>query len=173
MYKFFRNLFKKKHNSDLYNNILYLSRNIFFYEKLGLPDTFQSRIHLMFFHFALLLIIAKKRGTIFDQNQYDFFLNNIEHNLRELGYGDVSVNSKMKDLNKILYDILLKIEDRKNSKSRNFIVNERIVIKYFDTIKLDNEQKINQFQLYFVKFFDFCFELSDENMLKHLKKFNY
>ena len=32
--------------------------------------------------------------------------------LRELGFGDVSVNKKMKDLNKILYDILLKINKK-------------------------------------------------------------
>ena len=39
------------------------------------------------------------------------FFHNIENNLRELGFGDVSVNKKMKDFNKILYDILLKIEN--------------------------------------------------------------
>ena len=39
--------------------------------------------------------------------------HNIENNLRELGFGDVSVNKKMKDFNKILYDILLKIEFEK------------------------------------------------------------
>ena len=37
-----------------------------------------------------------------------FMFNNIEYNLREMGFGDVTVNKKMKDLNKILYDILLK-----------------------------------------------------------------
>ena len=44
------------------------------------------------------------------------FFYNIENNLRELGFGDVSVNKKMKDLNKIFYDILLKIklESKKN-----------------------------------------------------------
>ena len=40
--------------------------------------------------------------------------HNIENNLRELGFGDVAVNKKMKEFNKILYDILLKL-DKKNS----------------------------------------------------------
>ena len=35
-----------------------------------------------------------------------FFFHNIEYNLRESGLGDVSVNKKMKEFNKILYDIL-------------------------------------------------------------------
>ena len=39
----------------------------------------------------------------------------VENDLRELGFGDVSVNKKMKDLNKILYDILLKIYNTKTN----------------------------------------------------------
>ena len=44
------------------------------------------------------------------------FFNNIENNLRELGFGDVTVNKKMKDFNKILYDILLKLDLKKDKK---------------------------------------------------------
>ena len=97
-----------KHIPNLYNILLSLSRNIFFYRKIKLPDTFETRIYLMFFHFSILMIISKKKGSKFDQKSYDLFFHNIEYNLRELGFGDVSVNKKMKELNKILYDILLK-----------------------------------------------------------------
>ena len=38
------------------------------------------------------------------------FFSYIENNLRELGFGDVSVNKRMKDLNKIFYDILIKLK---------------------------------------------------------------
>ena len=57
----------------------------------------------MFIHFSLLMIITKKKGKKFDQKIYDLFFHNIEYNLRELGFGDVTVNKKMKELNKILY----------------------------------------------------------------------
>ena len=60
----------------------------------------------MFFHFSILLLIHKKKGKKFDQKAYDNFFYSIENDLRELGFGDVYVNKKMKDLNKILYDIL-------------------------------------------------------------------
>ena len=43
--------------------------------------------------------------------------HNIENNLRELGFGDVTVNKKMKEFNKILYDILLKIDLKNDDKS--------------------------------------------------------
>ena len=56
-------------------------------------------------------MISKKKGRKFDQKSYDSLFYTIENNLRELGFGDVSVNKKMKDFNKILYDILLKIDN--------------------------------------------------------------
>ena len=104
-------IFNKKHNVELYNILLKLSRNIFFYKKIQLNDSFETRIFLMFFHFSILMIIFKKKGEKFDQDEYDNVFNSIEYNLRELGFGDVSVNKKMKDFNKILYDILLKIDE--------------------------------------------------------------
>ena len=107
--------FKKKHNSDLYNILLNLSRNIFFYNEVKLPDNFESRIYLMFIHFSIMMIIAKKKGSKFDQNSYDILFNKIEYDLRELGFGDVTVNKKMKELNKILYDILLKLDKSTNT----------------------------------------------------------
>ena len=100
----------KKHTLSLYNILLHLSRNIFFYDKIRLPDNFETRIYLMFIHFSILMIIFKKKRKKFDQNAYDQLFHNIENNLRELGFGDVSVNKKMKELNKVLYDILLKLE---------------------------------------------------------------
>jgi hypothetical protein len=70
----------------------------------------------MFFHFSILMIVFKKKEKKFDQKSYDNFFHNIENNLRELGFGDIAVNKKMKDFNKILYDILLKLELTKDPK---------------------------------------------------------
>ena len=52
---------KDVHQDDLYNIMLILSRNIFFYKKINLPDTFETRIYLMFFHFSIMMIVSKKR----------------------------------------------------------------------------------------------------------------
>ena len=52
----------KSHPNNLYNILLQLSRNIFFYEKIKLPDTFETRIYLMFVHFSIFMIITKKKG---------------------------------------------------------------------------------------------------------------
>ena len=122
----------KKHNNLLYNILLNLSRNIFFYKKINLKDNFETRIYLMFMHFSILMIISKNKGKKFDQNEYDYFFDNIEYNLRELGFGDVTVNKRMKELNKILYDILLKIKTKANE---NENLNFELISKYFDVFK--------------------------------------
>ena len=161
-------IFQKKHNSQLYNILLKLSRNIFFYKKIQLNDSFETRIFLMFFHFSILMIIFKKKGKKFDQKEYDNVFNSIEYNLRELGFGDVSVNKKMKDLNKILYDILLKIDD---NSANDFKLNKKLVSRYFTAFKGENDPKIVDFERYFYEFYKFCFELPLQNMIRETLNF--
>ena len=140
----------KKHNNNLYNTLLLLSRNIMFYNKIKLSDTFETRIYLMFLHFSIMMIISKKKGEKFDQKSYDILFFNIENNLRELGFGDVTVNKKMKELNKILYDILLKIG---NEKSDSFILNKNLIFKYFNELKDNQSEKYSVFERYFTNFY--------------------
>mgnify|MGYP001264211249 CR=1 FL=1 len=121
----------------------------------------------MFMHFSIMLIIYKKKNLAFPQNSYDDLFHCIENNLRELGFGDVSVNKKMKDLNKIFYDILLKINKSKN----DFKINEKLIYKYFAEIENSNNKKDEKFDQYFTKFYDFCFEINPENMIKETLKF--
>ncbi len=157
----------KKHNSDLYNTLLYLSRNLYFYNKMNLKDSFETRVLLMFIHFSIMLIVCKNKKINFPQNEYDNLFNSIENNLRELGFGDIAVNKKMKNLNKIFYDILLKI----NIKGQQFEINENLIVKYFDEFDDNNRIKYKLFDQYFLNFYHFCFELSPKNMIKDALKF--
>ena len=102
----------KRHNNELYNNLVKLSRNIFFYKNIKLGDKFETRVLLIFFHFAIILRHFKKNlKKDFPQKIYDNIFLNIEYHLRELGYGDVSVNKQMKILNKIFGGALEKVSD--------------------------------------------------------------
>ena len=134
----------KKHDITLYNTLLYLSRNLNFYKKINLKDTFETRIYLMFLHFSVILIIFKKKTINFPQDLYDGLFKCIENNLRELGLGDVGVNKKMKILNKIFYDILLKL----NLTQNDFKINKTIVLKYFDNLNESNDSKYKLFELF-------------------------
>ena len=71
---------------------------------------------------------------------------NIEYNLRELGDGDVAVNKKMKILNKVFYDILLKLSDNQV----NFKINRDLINKYFGKLA-HNEQNSIQLEVYLKK----------------------
>ena len=152
----------------MYSTLLTLSRNIFFYKTLKLTDKFETRIYLMFIHFSLMLIIFKKNKIKFNQLHYDSLFFNIENNLRELGLGDVSVNKKMKEMNKIFYDILLKIQiDEKNVVK----INQKVIIQYFPNLKSEKTQEYMDFESYFQKFYQFCFELSLDSMIRDAIKF--
>ncbi len=147
--------------------MLYLSRNLFFYSKIKLKDTFETRVYLIFFHFSIILTVFKNKKINFSQQNYDNLFNSIENDLRELGFGDVSVNKKMKNMNKIFYDILLKI----NKSNNDFLINKNLILKYFECLKDSNSDKYEFFAQYFGKFYHFCFELNPETMIKDAIKF--
>ena len=74
----------------------------------------------------------------------------------------------MKDLNKILYDILLKIE-KKNGKK--FTINENLVFNYFK--ELNDVKSINYqaFERYFTHFYKFCYEQTSDSMIREALNF--
>ena len=144
-----------------------MSRNLFFYNKTKLKDSFETRIYLIFLHFSLILIIFKNKKTKFPQNDYDDLFYCIENNLRELGFGDVAVNKKMKDLNKIFYDILIKV----NKSENKFEINKKLILKYFPEFNNKNLDKYELFNQYFTNFYNFCFEIDPQTMIKDALKF--
>ena len=83
-----------------------------------------------------------------------------------MGLGDVAVNKKMKDLNKILYDILLKI----NSSQKDLKINKELIIKYFNELNAkDTEYQL--FEAYLVKFYNFLFFDKQPDIM--IKKLNF
>ena len=146
-----------------------LSRNIFFYKDLDFKDNFETRIILIFLHFSIVIeaFRIKKKGK-FPQKIYDNIFTNIEYHLRELGYGDIAVNKKMKLLNKIFYNILLKISDNKSSV---FKINTSILEEYFNSKDNDKGNYASKLGDYLENFYNFCFELDSDTMIED--KINY
>ena len=159
-----------KHKSELYNILLTLSRNIFFYKNIKLPDNFETRLYLIFVHLSILMIIYRNRESKFNQNLYDSLFHNIENDQRELGFGDVTVNKKMKEFNKISYDILLKIN---KSNMKSFEMNFKLISSYFVVFDGEKCPKYIEFSNYFSKFYKYCFGLPLDNMLSKLLNFKY
>ncbi len=153
-----------KHSNKLYNKLVELSRNKFFYDNLRLADNFETRVLLIFFHFIIILRLKKNNNLKKDfQELFDNIFQNIEINIRELGYGDTKVNNTMKNLNKIFYDILYKLDNDGLSK---FHDRSDLLNKYFFNNKKNNEQNIVKLAKYMDQFNDFCFDLNIDNVLK-------
>ena len=159
-----------KHKSELYNILLTLSRNIFFYKNIKLLDNFETRLYLIFVHLSILMIIYRNRDSKFNQKLYDSLFHNIENDLRELGFGDVTVNKKMKEFNKISYDILLKIN---KSNMKSFEMNFKLISSYFMVFDGEKCPKYIEFSNYFSKFYKYCFGLPLDNMLSKILNFKY
>ena len=147
-----------------------LSRNIFFYKNIKLPDNFETRLYLIFVHLSILMIIYRNRDSKFNQKLYDSLFHNIENDLRELGFGDVTVNKKMKEFNKISYDILLKIN---KSNMKSFEMNFKLISSYFMVFDGEKCPKYIEFSNYFSKFYKYCFGLPLDNMLSKILNFKY
>ena len=159
----------------LYNNILSLSRNKLFYTKFTLADTFQNRINLIFFHISFIFIKFNKNKKkndyrIFHQKLFDTVFNQIELNMRELGYGDVSVNKNMKFLVKTFYSILFFCENyniERKKYNRTFF---NQCLKCNINKKMANYDNLTD---YFHDFKTFCFDLSSDSVLKGEFKFKF
>ena len=89
---------------NLYNTLVNLSRNKSLFSIFTNKDTFSDRILILLFHFAFFLRAYKNNNDKeYLQKFFDYFFRQIELSLREIGYGDVSINKKMKDYINIFY----------------------------------------------------------------------
>ena len=163
-------------NKDiLYNSLLLLCRNSLFYTKFGLIDTFQNRIHLIFIHISFIFIKVKQKDgnksyKIFYQKMFDLIFNKIELNMREIGYGDTTINKNMRHLVKVFYSILLNCE---NYKKMNLADKNKFFNKYIKLNNIINTTNNKGLIEYFDKFEAFCFDLSSDSVLKGELNFKY
>ena len=100
---------------NIYNNLIKLTRNKTLYNNFSNQDTFSDRLILFLFHFGFFLKVFKKNNDKkVIQDIFDYNFKQLELSIRELGYGDVSINKKMKTYINIFYSILDKIDSWEN-----------------------------------------------------------
>ena len=82
----------------IYNNLINFTRNKDLYKSLDREDNFSDRLTLFLLHFAFFLKNFKnEENKKILQEIYDFNFRQLELSIREIGYGDQSINKKMKD----------------------------------------------------------------------------
>ena len=159
----------------LYNNILLLCRDTLFYTKFDLIDTFQNRIYLIFIHISFIFIKTRQNDKnkiykIFYQEIFDLVFNKIELNMREIGFGDTTINKNMRFLIKAFYNILFNC---KKYKEMSPDTKDKFFREY---LELNNTKNtiINKGLIdYFNKYEAFCFDLTPDSVLKGELKFNH
>ena len=128
---------------NIYNNLIKLTRNKSLYMNIKNEETFSIRLTLFLFHFAFFLKVYKKNNDKkIMQEIYDYNFKQLEVSIREIGYGDVSINKKMKDYLNLFHKIIGYIDKWDNlddiEKSEVFInfldknSNSTFFIEYFD-----------------------------------------
>ena len=148
-----------KNYINIYNNLVRLTRNKNLYKSLKNNDTFSDRLIILLIHFAFFLKVYKEEVSKKEaQNIFDFVIRQIELSIREIGYGDVSVNKKMKDYVNLLFSIVEIVDawgTLKKSKKISF---------FTDYINIDKHNDL------FIKYFDKFEEFLVKNPLKIFTK---
>ena len=105
---------------NLYNKLIKLTTNKFLYSEIKeQQDSFSDRLTLFLIHFAFFLKEFKNKDNEKAlQDIYDFNFRQLELSLREIGYGDQTINKKMKVYINLFHAIISEIhfwEDLDNS----------------------------------------------------------
>ncbi len=137
---------------DIYNNLIELTTNKNLYNGFNKQDTFSDRLIFFLFHFAFFLKVYKnEKNSDILQEIYDFNFRQLELTIREVGYGDQSVNKKMKDYINLFHSIVSDIHywdnysknEKKNKISLLFdnLDENDYLVDYFDDFKADLTKK--------------------------------
>ncbi len=144
---------------NFYNNLIKLTTNKSLYKNLNKQDSFNDRLIIFLLHFAFFLKNYKSaENEKILQDIYDFNFRQLELSIREIGYGDQSINKKMKDYINIFHAIISDIHFWNNL---NTVKKEEIISKF-----LENFSNINEL----VEYFDqYLLNLSKKTLNSYLK----
>ena len=141
----------KNNYLKFYNNLVKLTRNKVLYENFNDKDEFSDRLIFLLIHLSFFFKAFKtKENNNLLQEIYDFVFRQLELSIREIGYGDQSINKKMKVYVNLLHSMITEIHFWEN---------------------LTKTEKLKKFSLFLSDFnkidhlLDY-FELFDENLSK-------
>ena len=136
----------------VYNNLINLTRNKELYINLKREDNFSERLTLFLLHFSFFIKNFKnEENKIILQQIYDFNFRQLELSIREIGYGDQSINKKMKDYINLFHSMVSEIHfwdnlnrDDKLKKISIFLSdfhNNEKLLDYFDSFNANLSKK--------------------------------
>ena len=133
----------KNYDIHFYNKLIELARNKDLYNDFESQDLFSASLTFFLIHFAIFFKVFKnKDDKIILQEIYDFTFRQLELSIREIGYGDQSINKKMIDYINLFHDIIDKFHfwenlnrDEKEKIIANYTLNSKnnvFLLNYFE-----------------------------------------
>ena len=148
-----------KNYINIYNKLVKLTRNKELYANFKEQDTFSDRLIFFLLHFAFFLKIYKENNDKkLLQEIYDYIFRQVELSIREIGYGDQSINKKMKDYLNLFYGMIDKIHKWENLTTES----KTSLLKIF----LDNSTNTEYLVDYFEKY---LLNLKNNTLNSHIK----
>ena len=130
---------------SIYNNLINYTRNKDLYKSLNRDDNFSDRLTLFLLHFSFFLKNYKNdENKIILQEVYDFNFRQLELSIREIGYGDQSINKKMKDYINLFHSMVSEIHFWEKMNRTEKLKKFSIFLSDFDNI----EQLLEYFELF-------------------------
>ena len=102
-------MFKSRNNNliiEIYQNILDSSRSKLIYLDYDVEDNFESRFDIIVLHAFIVFqyfLDCKSKDNQISQLVFDHMFDDFDNNLREMGFGDIAVNKKMKSFINAFY----------------------------------------------------------------------
>ena len=136
----------------VYNNLINYTRNKDLYKNLTREDNFSDRLTLFLLHFSFFLKNFKNNeNKNILQEIYDFNFRQLELSIREIGYGDQSINKKMKDYINLFHSMVSEIhfwddlsKEEKLNKISIFLAdfkNNDVLLNYFEDFNSELSKK--------------------------------
>ncbi len=128
------------------------------YESLSREDNFSDRLTLFLLHFSFFLKNFKnEKNKEILQEIYDFNFRQLELSIREIGYGDQSINKKMKNYINLFHSMVSEIhfwdqisKDKKYKKISLFLSDFKDIdnlLDYFDEFNTKLSKKTLNYYL--------------------------
>jgi len=136
-----------------------LTRNKELYKDFKNQDTFSDRMIFFLLHFAFFLkMYQNDKNKQILQEIYDYVFRQMELSVREIGYGDQSINKKMKDYLNLFHGMIDKIHNWEHLSNES--KKEKLIIF------LDNAQNSDYLVIYFDKYVKL---LANNTLNSHIK----
>lgn len=106
LFSIFRDRPEKTAATALYGRIVDQSRRPEFYSKMGVPDTIDGRFDILLLNASLAMrrmTGAGARGAKVSQALFDYMFQDLDHSLREMGVGDLTVPKRIKAMGEAFY----------------------------------------------------------------------